>query len=250
VEPSSLLTAAPSRKGPRDAIEAVLLGQGLSIVCQPIFELDTRRVVGYEALARFSAVPVLPPDEWFARAADLGLGVELELVAIDRALELLPRLPGGTHLAFNASPETVLSGGFAERMDSLESLDRLVLEVTEHAPIGDYERFADAIDRHRRRGLELAIDDTGAGFASLRHILQLRPDTIKLDRTITDEIDRDRNTRALAAALTSFALETQANVTAEGIETHSQLGTVRALGVNRGQGYLLGRPAPLPEELA
>jgi EAL domain-containing protein (putative c-di-GMP-specific phosphodiesterase class I) len=233
----------------RHAIEAVLSGHGLSIVCQPIVQLDTRAVVGFEALARFSALPTRSPDQWFAQAAAVGLGDDLELLAVDRALELLPELPEGAHLAINASPSTVMCDGFAPRLDALARIDRIVLEVTEHAPIADYREFAEALDRHRRRGLELAVDDTGAGFASLRHILELRPDTIKLDRTIIAQIDCDRNTRVLAAALTSFALETRSNVIAEGIETPSQLSTLQALGVNLGQGYLLGRPAPVRNEV-
>jgi EAL domain-containing protein (putative c-di-GMP-specific phosphodiesterase class I) len=237
-----MTASAPETADTTALIHEALSGDCLSVVVQPIVELGDRLVIGFEALARFATLPQRSPDWWFAQAAAVGLGDELELAALDRALGLLPELPRGTHLSVNASPATVLSDGFAERLDALPQLDRLVLEVTEHAPI--YERFGAALDRHRGRGLELAIDDTGAGFASLRHILRLRPDTIKLDRTITDRIDCDRNTRALAAALTSFALETQTRVNAEGIETASQLGMAQALGVTLGQGYLLGRPAP------
>jgi EAL domain-containing protein (putative c-di-GMP-specific phosphodiesterase class I) len=238
-------TLATPADDPRVAIEAALGGDGLTIVCQPIVELESRAVVGFEALARFSALPLRSPDRWFAAAAALGLGVDLELAALDRAFELLPIVPAGTYLSVNASPATVLSAGFGARLETIERLDRIVLEVTEHAPISDYDQFERALEQHRGRGLALAIDDTGAGFASLRHILRLRPDTIKLDRSITDVIDRDHNTRALAAALTSFALETQATVTAEGIEASSQLSMMQALGVSLGQGYLLGRPALL-----
>jgi EAL domain-containing protein (putative c-di-GMP-specific phosphodiesterase class I) len=230
---------------PRASIEAAISGEGLTVVCQPIVELDSRAIVGFEALARFSALPLRSPDRWFAAAAELGLDLDLELAAIDRAFELLPIFPARAYLSINASPATVLSDGFGARLDTIERLDRIILEVTEHAPIADYDQFERALDPHRGRGLALAIDDTGAGFASLRHILRLRPDTIKLDQSITDLIDRDHNTRALAAALTSFALETQATVTAEGIETSSQLSMMQALGVSLGQGYLLGRPAPL-----
>jgi EAL domain-containing protein (putative c-di-GMP-specific phosphodiesterase class I)/CheY-like chemotaxis protein len=226
-------------------IERVLAGDGLTVVCQPILDLATRTVVGYEALARFSAEPYLPPDRWFADAAAIGRGTELELAAIERALDLLPTIPGQAYLSLNASPSTISSPLLADRFQALGNLDRLVLEVTEHAPIDDYACLADALDPQRRRGLRLAVDDAGAGFASLRHILRLKPDYIKLDRTITELIDRDHSTRAIAGALTHFALETQATITAEGIETDAQLDTMRALGVTVGQGYLLGRPGPL-----
>jgi EAL domain-containing protein (putative c-di-GMP-specific phosphodiesterase class I) len=230
----------------RHAIETLLRGgDGLRIVVQPIVDLVARIPIGFEALARFDGSPPRAPDWWFAQADVVGLRLELELLAIDRALALLPRIANGVYLSINGSPSTILHEEFAARLDSLDRLDRIVLEVTEQAPIEDYAQFEHALRRHRSRGLELAIDDTGAGFASLRHILQLRPDTIKLDRTLIDRIDRDRRTRALAAALTTFALETGTSVTAEGIETESQLSVIRALGVNAGQGYLLGRPGPL-----
>lgn len=225
-------------------IESVLTDGSLSIVCQPLLDLESPAVAGYEALARFSAASP-SPAEWFSDAHAVGRGTELELLAIERALAIRPLLPPGAYLSFNASPATVLTGAFQERLAGLSSLDDLVLEVTEHAPIDDYVAFDAALCPHRRRGLRLAIDDTGAGFASLRHILRLRPDMIKLDRTITEQIDRDRPTRALAAALAGFALETGMLVVAEGIETRAQLHTMRALGVTMGQGYLLGRPAPL-----
>lgn len=247
-ELSQLLGGAAEAADGMDAvargIERAIRGDGLTVVRQPIVELDGRASVGYEALARFSAQPRRSPDRWFEDAAALGRGCALELAAIDSALALREGLSPGAYLAFNASPSTILSPGFADRLVTQPTLTGLVLEVTEHAPIDDYATFAHALDSHRRRGLRLAIDDTGAGFASLRHILQLRPDVIKLDRTITERIDRDRTTRALAAALTSFALETHMAVIAEGIETEAQLDTMRALGVTFGQGYLLGRPEP------
>jgi EAL domain-containing protein (putative c-di-GMP-specific phosphodiesterase class I) len=107
------------------AVERVLASGGPSIVCQPVVELETRTIVGYEALARFAEAPLRPPDVWFAEAASQGLGVELELNAVDAALALLDRLPDGVHLAFNASPATVLTPEFAERLGALGRLDRL-----------------------------------------------------------------------------------------------------------------------------
>ena len=138
----------------------------------------------------------------------------------------------------------MLSDGLRVRLDGLPGIGRIVLEITENAPIADYDAFTSALAPLRARGLQLAIDDTGAGFASMRHILRLDPDIIKLDRSIIELIDRDRPTRALAAALTMFATESGMSVIAEGIETRSQLAVLQTLGVNTGQGYLLGRPGP------
>jgi EAL domain-containing protein (putative c-di-GMP-specific phosphodiesterase class I) len=120
-----------------------------------------------------------------------------------------------------------------------------VAEVTEHARISDYGKLDRALAPLRRRGMRLAVDDAGAGFASLRHILRLNPDFIKLDRTLIDQIDRDRSKQALAAGLISFADKSGATIIAEGIERAAEVKTLVDLGVSYGQGYYLARPGPL-----
>jgi EAL domain-containing protein (putative c-di-GMP-specific phosphodiesterase class I) len=132
------------------------------------------------------------------------------------------------------------------RMHALGEIERLVIEIAEHAAVEDYGALENALDPHRRRGLRLAIDDTGADSASLPHIRRLNPDVIKLDRAVIERIDRDRANRAVAAAVKGYAVEMQATVTAEGIETAEQLSALQTLGVGYGQGYLLGRPQRLP----
>ena len=233
----------------RPELERLLSGEALAIALQPICDLATGSVLGYEALSRFALEPPRPPDRVFATAARLGRGVELELVAIDHALALLPRLPAGTYLGINASPDTALSPLLHDRLATHPGVARILLEITENAPIENYDAFSAALAPLRARGLQLAIDDAGAGFASMRHILRLDPDVIKLDRSITERVDRDRSARALAAALALFAIESGMGVVAEGIETSSQLAVLQALGVSIGQGYLLGRPA-VPEPRA
>jgi EAL domain-containing protein (putative c-di-GMP-specific phosphodiesterase class I) len=213
------------------------------MVHQPIVELNSGEAVGFEALARFASPPVRSPDKWFEAAERVGRRVELEQLAIRLALGSLCDLDAGHYLAINASPEAVLDRAFAEQLQQVE-LTRVVLEVTENARI-DYQAFADALAPLRARGLRLAVDDLGSGYASLNHILRLEPDVIKLDRSITLQIDRHRPTRALAAALTSFAIETGMLVIAEGIETTVQRSLFEALGVPLAQGYLFGKPAPL-----
>lgn len=226
-------------------IDLALARDHLAIVYQPIVDLCTRVVIGYEALSRFLLDPRQTPDRWFADAARVGRGTELELAAIERALPVLPAMPAGAYVAVNASPATILSDRLAPVLGPWP-LSQIVLEVTENAPIDDYAAFTAALAPLRAEGLRLAIDDTGAGFASLRHILRLAPDIIKLDRSITSELESHQPTRALAAALASFALETGVTIVAEGIETSLQLGLLEALGASSGQGYLLGRPAPFP----
>jgi len=212
----------------------------LRVVLQPIFDLSAARPVGTEALSRFSGPPTRQPDEWFDEAAAANLRLDLELVAARAAVAHLATLPHGHFLSINVSPETLLEPRLHEVVSA--SAQHIVLEVTEHAPVDDYARLSGALSEFRAAGGRLAIDDAGAGFASLRHILLLDPDFIKLDRTLTSRIDDRPAQRALAKALISFASEIGARIVAEGIETTSELEALRGLGVPFGQGYLLGRP--------
>lgn len=226
-------------------IRGVLDNRCFHIVFQPMHDLVDLHVGGYEALSRFVAEPQRGPDKWFEEAATVGLRVELELAAIELALEALPEIPDTTYLSLNVSPATILTG----RLDDLFSpypLDRLMLEVTEHDIVDDYADLCEALVEMRRQGLKLAIDDAGAGYASFRHILLLAPDVIKLDRSLTHDIDSRPDCRALAAALVGFATETRSRLLAEGVETQAELEALRAIGVREAQGYLLGRPGPLP----
>jgi EAL domain-containing protein (putative c-di-GMP-specific phosphodiesterase class I)/FixJ family two-component response regulator len=214
----------------------------LQVVGQPICALDDLRVIGVEALARFRAAPVRPPDEWFAEASEVGLRTELELAAVQRALDRLHELPAGVFLFLNASPDTLGKSAFLSAVAGA-SPSRLVIELTEHARIDDYDLLNESIGEIRALGARLAIDDAGAGFASLRHILRLAPDFIKLDCTLVAGIEDDRSQQALAAGLISFSQKIGATIIAEGIETSATLGALRGLGVRYGQGYHLGLPA-------
>ena len=225
----------------RIAIEAAFAPGGLTMAHQPIVDLISGELVGLEALARFRPPPTRPPDTWFEAAAGIGRRTELEQHTVTVAISSLSSVPIGCFLSVNASPSTVLEPTFAGHLARVD-VSRIVLEVTEQARIDSYERFADALRPLRARGLRLAVDDLGSGFASLNHLLRLEPDLIKLDRSLTRDIDRHRPTRALAAALTSFAMETGTLVLAEGIETALQRSLLVALGVSLGQGYLLGKP--------
>jgi EAL domain-containing protein (putative c-di-GMP-specific phosphodiesterase class I) len=213
------------------------------MVFHPIVDLETRREIGMEALARFGSIPMKPPDQWFAEATALELGLQLELRTLSEALEALPRIPDGTFLSVNCSHHAAVSPAFVERLDGVE--DRIVLEITEHEAIGDYGALAEALAPLRERGLRVAVDDVGAGYASLRHALQLAPDMVKMDISLTRGIDRDSGLRALATALISFADETNMTIVAEGIETAGELHALRELGVRYGQGFYLALPAPL-----
>jgi len=214
-------------------------------VVQPIIHLATGATVGFEALARFPADPSRTPESWFRTAGDVGLLEDLELAAIREAIARADRLPVSSYLSLNLSPATALSRRLGAALEGLPPA-RTVLEITEHAEVPDYVDLREALAPLRARGARLAIDDAGAGFASLRHILQLEPDIIKLDISITRDVDADRSRRALAAALASFGEEMGVELIAEGIETRTELEALRALGVGYGQGYYIGRPAREP----
>ncbi|HVM12040.1 MAG TPA: EAL domain-containing protein [Actinomycetota bacterium] len=236
------------------AVEAevrdVLRGGGPRIVFQPIVDLRNGDVVGLEALSRFTGSH-RPPLAWFEAARQVGLGCELELLALRRARAACAAADG-IFLAVNLSPETLVSPAFLELLDGEDH--RLVIEATEHAPVHDYDALARPLRTIKEKGARLAVDDAGAGFASLRHVLRLAPDLIKLDIELTRQIDSDRAKRALAAGLIAFAEELPATIVAEGIETREQLDELRELGVTLGQGFYLCPPSTIgdidPEAVA
>lgn len=242
------LEVARAHAAKRRAIESVLSDDSMSMVYQPIKEIDSGRIVGFEALARFSAQPRRSPDVWFNDASEVGLSHLLEIRAIEKALQALDRLPGNAYISCNVSPDVAMRSELGRVLQDVP-LHRVVLEITEHAHVSDYHELAVALAPLRQRGLRLAVDDAGAGYASFRHILSLGPDIIKLDLSLTRDIDSDPGRRALAAALIRFAQETGCRLVAEGVETEAELAALRALGVQKAQGYLIGKPAPLDTAL-
>lgn len=229
-----------------ERIEAALRDEIVNVCFQPVLDLSTRAVIGFEALARFTRPPTDDPEHWFREAAESGLTVELEIAAVESALLHLDRMPAGASLMINVSPSLAVIGAL-ERLLVPGPAERVVIEITEHAPVEDYDAFNDAVAGLRRAGTRLAVDDAGAGFASLRHILRLAPDVIKLDIELTRGIDQDPVRHALGVALASFAADIGAGIIAEGIETAGELAALRDLGIPWGQGYFLGRPAPLTQ---
>lgn len=228
----------------RQRIAQILTGEGLDVVFQPVVELASLETVGFEALARFRGPPDRAPDWWFAQAHRVGLGVELELLALRRALEALPALRTRATLAVNLGPRALCT---AEAAALIEASDpsRLIVELTEHAPVADYAALSAAVSRMRRAGVRLAVDDTGTGISSLNHIATLRPDLVKLDRWMVSGIDTDPIKQALVKGLLAVAEHLHAEVVAEGVEGAEVLQALRSLGVPLGQGYHFGRPAPL-----
>lgn len=238
------LESGRERERKATRVRRVLEDDGLSSVYQPIYRLSDRRIVGLECLSRFATVPVRPPDTWFSEAIEVGLGVELELAAIRKGLQALGVLPREVYLAVNVSPNMIASGALGEALASVP-VERILLEMTEHEVVPDYQAVSEALAPLRARGMRLAIDDVGAGYASLRHILSLRPDVMKLDVSLTRHIDSDETRRALAAALIAFAAQIGCPIAAEGVETEDELQALLRLGVDKAQGFHLARPMPL-----
>lgn len=231
--------------GDREALRRIqdfVADPDLDMALQPVLSLADRSIIGAEALARFR--DGRGPDQWFREAQACGMSKQLDLVAFEAAVGLLEEIPPGLTLAINAGPDLLLDTRLRRRLvQSGLPLDRLLIEVTEHARVTDYAALGRAVESLREHQVRFAIDDTGAGYASMNHVLQLRPDVIKLDRGLITGIESDPARRALVTALVLLALELGASVTGEGIETLGQLEALETLGVDHGQGTLLARPS-------
>ncbi len=231
-------------------IQQVIDEGSMTTVFQPIIDTNSALAVGAEALSRFPlARPTLETDKWFAAAHRVGLGTALELNSIRQAIAAAAEsLPNGLFLSVNISPATLLTGALNDVIhDSGWNPACLVVEITEHVGVEDYEALTAQTEDLRRRGLRLAVDDAGAGYSSFRHILALRPDYIKLDRGLIAGIDSDPGKRALVKAVTSFAGDIGATVIAEGIETEQELHAATALGAQGAQGFFIAVPSPISD---
>lgn len=225
-------------------IDDLIESRNVAMVYQPIYRLSDNRLMNFEALARIPGEPARSPEVWFNEAIEVGRGTPLELMAVEEALKGLPALPHRASLSLNLSPEAILSCDFEKLFKGLP-YERLIIELTEHAPVLDYEALRNRLAPYRSAGLRLAIDDVGAGYASFRHILDLSPDLIKLDTVLTRNIDSDIARQTLAKAITMFGRKMGCEVVAEGVETVQELETLRTIGATKVQGYLLGHPMRL-----
>ena len=236
------------------AVRAVVSGTGRHAVLQPIVDLVTGRAVAAEGLTRFTAPSPAErsdgqsrsPAQWFDDAGRLGLREQLELASARAVLDLMdPVVPDDVAVSVNLSPTTLTGDGLAPLLEG-RPLERVVVEVTEHAPVADYAALAAALDPYRARGLRLAVDDAGAGYSSLQHVLAVRPDLIKIDMALIRGADRDLARRTLLSALADFAEATDCRLVAEGVETDGELRAVVGCGVHLAQGYHLARPSRRP----
>jgi len=237
------LARRPSPGEEREEVEALLRDSAanLSAVFQPVLELATGRVSGYEALARMRTEPQRPPDEWFAQAHRVGLGVELEVAALRVALSA-PDRPAGTFLALNVSPRALASPLVPAALP--EDLSSIVVELTEHQLFGAEAPLAERLAELRARGARVALDDAGSGYAGLQQLIAVAPEILKLDRSLVSGAHADPARRALLEAMISFASTTGAAVCAEGVEDLADLRALAELDATYAQGYALARPGP------
>ena len=227
----------------QDRIRAALeLPDSSWIAFQPIVELGSGAVVGYEALSRFPGDE--PPDVWFADAHDAGLGPELEHLAVRRAMAAFDWSGSDAYLAVNLSAAALAACSLDELLEGVDPT-RVVVELTESRPDHEVLPFEGREDL-RRRGVRLAVDDLGAGFAGLSRLIEIGPEIIKLDRFLTMGVGTDPRRAALAAAAVHLCTSLGVDLVAEGVEHDADRDALLGLGVRHGQGYLFGRPGPLP----
>ena len=223
----------------------VLADRTFHPVFQPIYSLADGHLTAVEALTRFDVRPYRTPDLWFAAAESVGQGVELELAAIEVALKASQTLPRDVALSLNASPPTLGDPRLRDLVRAHPERE-LIMEITEHAVVADYRLLQGIVGQLRALGVRIAVDDAGAGFSTLQHIVQLGPEMIKVDISLAQGVSTSPLRRALAGSLIEFAQRTGAQLVVEGIEEAHDLVTWIALGADAAQGYLIGRPGDLP----
>ncbi len=234
------VSAIPSIKQQRAEIDALLASAApITPVFQPLVELSTGRLIGFEALSRFNTEPRRAPDAWFDQAARCGRGLALEMAAIKAALSA-PNRPRGTYLSLNFSPSALASSKIMSVLP--RNMSDIVVEVTEHELASQDGGLEEGLAKMRARGARIAVDDAGAGYAGLNQVMRVQPDVIKLDRSLIEGVHTDSAKSALVEFFVLFARRVGASVCTEGIETIDELRCLINLGVTYGQGYLLGRP--------
>lgn len=246
--PAAFSTARPPSSEVETGVTELLAPGQIMAALQPIVRLGDRTVVGYEALCRFRPRPGIGnPDELFAAAAVTDLKREVDAVCLVAAFNAAPQADPAT-LFVNVTVETLVEGrSSGDRLSQLSEAagvapSDVVLEVSERTPIGDLSRLRRVVADLRQRGFRIAIDDAGAGYASMLVIAEVQPEFVKIDRLLIHGVDVSAARRALVVSLLSFGTHINAMVIAEGIETDAELQTLIGLGVQFGQGWHLGRP--------
>ncbi|MDT7544344.1 MAG: hypothetical protein QOE99_454 [Actinomycetota bacterium] len=235
--------AAPAHNADLE-VKRVLAGMSAArIVFQPVVDLSLGSVCGYEALARFGGAGLRTPGPYLAAAERAGRGAELEIHLLGQALAARDDVPAGCFLAVNLSPSLLTHPAVVSLLRATGDLGGLVLELTEHVPVDNLTALRRRIDVLRARGALLALDDTGAGWSGLRQVAELRPDIVKLDKSLVADVDRDEVKQGLVELVGQFVSRLGSRLLVEGVERFEELDAVARLGVPLAQGWLLGRPS-------
>jgi EAL domain-containing protein (putative c-di-GMP-specific phosphodiesterase class I) len=237
----------PFTRRSRNRIEAILADRMLMTAFQPIRRIPEGEVIGVEALTRFVSDDGASADHWFSEAESVGLGTDLELAALHRALSAAQAVPGHMFIALNLTPATCADPRIPGLLEhSRLAMDRIVIDLNGAVPADHYATLTAAIAPLRRRGLRIAVNGAEVGFTSMDQVLELHPDIIKLDRSFIAGIESSPGQRLRAAAMNELARHVDAVIGAQGIETQEELDAVTELGMVAAQGYLLGRPSVHP----
>ncbi|WP_250448412.1 EAL domain-containing protein, partial [Actinotalea sp. C106] len=228
----------------RTALERVLAGEGLTVVAQPIIDVAHARVGGYELLSRFAGPPSAPPDVWFAAARRHGLDGELTACTVRAMHSLVAGRPQATFWTMNVEPHLLPLPAVREAVCGHGRLDEVVVELTEHVEAEDDAALEEVLTEIRALGGRIAMDDAGTGYSGLSQMLSLRPDVVKLDRSLVTGLDRDPVRRTVVRLLGDLSGQMDAWLLAEGVETRAELAELVDLGVPLVQGWAVGRPAP------
>jgi EAL domain-containing protein (putative c-di-GMP-specific phosphodiesterase class I) len=249
--PQSPREALPSELEWSEALACVLSEPELvRPVFQPIVDLERGVAIGYEMLARFVSPIKAAPPVWLAEAERRGVGAQLEAMLIELGLDALSYVPDNCFLAINVSPRALASADVAALLAARESLEGVVIEVTERAVVEDYDQLEYVLRSLRSAGAAIAVDDAGAGYASLKHIVALRPQFVKLDRSLVADLDHDEAKLAVIESLGTFSSRIDAWMVAEGVERTEEMAALQRLRVPLAQGFWLGLPAAAMEPVA
>lgn len=233
-----------------EVLDDIISNARLEAYYQPIVDMRTCEMIGVEALSRFPQLPGIPVDEIFRQSRHHGRQVDLDMVAICVALEGMSQLPDGVHMALNVSAESLASARLPALISHNVAREQIVLEVTEHSKITDFLPLYKPLHDFRERMVKLAMNDVGAGFAGLANLVNLRPDIIKIDRFLIDNINAFPGKRDMVEAILSIARNMRSIVVAEGVETQKEIDWLQAIGLRFGQGFFWAKPSPqIPQNL-
>jgi len=221
-------------------VEQIIETASIDITFQPIVNFETGKILACEAKWVFKEAPVRGSETWFDMAHRVGLGEQLELLAYDLAIEQSKALGDDVSIELGLSSKTLLGNGFRERLARLPQNVMIAIELTEHDELLRMRELNNVLGMMRAKFIRLSIDDTGVGYSSLKRIISLKPDMVKLERALVSNLDGDRIKQALIRALQEFAAEIGVRVVAEGVERAAERDALLNLGVTLGQGYLFG----------